>query len=126
MLFRAKPKTALKGQKTKVFSTFSNSLDMTYSFRVEPKTPGEKVAGTVEIRGSNWLFPKPPRSQPLEADCKVHKGVWDTLFSVHVEPTADVTVTRTGTSLGHLARLIIVASLVIAIALLVIIFAIVV
>ena len=116
---------APKGQKTKVFSTFSNSLDMTYRFRVEPNTPGERVAGTVEIRGSNWLFPKPPRSQPLKADCEVHKGVWDTLFSVHVEPTVDVTVTRTVTSLGHLARLIIVASLVVAVALLVIIFAIV-
>ena len=126
MLFQAKPKTAQKGKKTKIFSTFSNNLDMTYRFRVEPKTPGERVAGTVEIRGSNWLFPKPPRTQPLEADCEVHKGVWDTLFSVYIEPTVDVTVTRTGTRFGHLARLVIVASLVIAVALLVIIFAIVV
>lgn len=126
MLFQAKPKTVSKGQKTRVLFTFSNSLDMTYRFRVEPNTPGERVAGTVEIRGSNWLFPKPPRTQRLEADCEVHKGVWDTLFSVYVEPTVDVTVTRTGTSLGHLTRLVIVASLVIAVALLVIIFTIVV
>ncbi len=122
VLFRAKPKTALKGERTKILSSFSNSLDMTYRFRVEPRTPGERISGTVEIRGSNWLFPKSPLTQPLQQNCEVHKGVWDTLYSVYVEPNVDVTVTRTGTSIGHQARLLVLISLVIAAALIVMIF----
>ncbi|NJN22721.1 MAG: hypothetical protein HC812_18045 [Leptolyngbya sp. RL_3_1] len=45
---------------------------------------GGKPQGEVEICGSNWIFPKPPVTQPLKADNVVHAGFWDTFFTVTV------------------------------------------
>lgn len=45
---------------------------------------GGKPEGEIEIRGSNWIFPKPPVTQPLEADNVIHAGFWDTFFAVTV------------------------------------------
>lgn len=122
MPFKSKPKIAPKGARTRVIYAFSNSMDMTYRFTAEPVTPGEAVTGTVEVRGSSWIFPKPPRTQTLVQDNQVHKGVWDTMYSVHVIPDCDVTITREGSSFGDISRLLILVSIVITAAVAVVAF----
>lgn len=122
MLFAKKPTVVRKDERTKILSKFSNSLDMTYRFRAEPVSPAESVSGTVEVKGSNWLFPKPPKSQPLARDNEVRKGIWDTLYSVHVEPDCDVTITWDASSLGGSTKLIVAIALVVTAALFVFIF----
>lgn len=121
MFFRSTPKTARKGERTKILSTFSNSLSMTYRFKFQPVDAGEKLSGRVEIRGSSWLFPKAPRFQELEPITEVSKGMWDTLYSVYVLPDCDVTITREGSSIGKSTTIIVLVSLIITIALLLII-----
>lgn len=54
---------------------------------------GGQPQGEVEIRGSNWIFPKPPVIQPLEADNVVHAGFWDTFFSVAVTAHGAIEIT---------------------------------
>lgn len=122
MLFKRRPVIVRKGEKTKVLSTFSNSLDMSYTFTAEPVSKSDRVGGVVEVRGSNWLFPKAPRQQALERENTVAKGIWDTFFSVYVQPDCDVTVTRTGFSLGRFTKLSIVAALIISVVIFIVIF----
>jgi len=50
------------------------------------------VSGTVEVKGSNWIFPKPPVIVDLETDNAVDKGTWDTFFEVTVIPDTDVRI----------------------------------
>ena len=122
MVFAKKPTTLLKGERTKVLSRFSNSLDMTYRFRAEPVSAADTVSGTVEVKGSNWIFSKPPVSQPLARENEVSKGMWDTFYSVYVVPDCDVSITWDASSLGSSTKLIIAISLVVTAALFVIIF----
>ncbi len=65
---------------------------MTYRFRAEPLADDGEVSGTVEVKGSNWIFPKPPVIVDLEADNAVDKGTWDTFFEVTVVPDRDVRI----------------------------------
>jgi hypothetical protein len=81
------------GERVRVIHRFSSSLAQTYTLLVEPTPPGGPVAGTVEVHGSRWLFPKPAVTLPLTAETTVDKGYWDTRYSVYVTPDHDVTVT---------------------------------
>ncbi len=84
------------GQRTRIIHMFSNSIPMTLDFRAEAVRKGQQVSGEVEVRGSNWLFPKPPVVQELGEENSVEKGMWDTFYSVYVTPRNDVRIeTRT-------------------------------
>ena len=122
MVFAKKPITVRKGERTKILSRFSNSLDMTYRFRAEPVSPADTLSGTVEVKGSNWIFSKPPVSQPLARENEVSKGMWDTFYSVYVEPDCEVAISWDTSSLGKSTKLIVAISLVVTAALFVIIF----
>lgn len=121
-MFAKKPSVVRRGERTKVLSKFSNSLDMTYRFQAEPVAPADNLSGTVEVSGSNWIFSKPSTSQPLARQNEVHKGIWDTFYSVYVEPDCDVTITWDSSSLGGSTKLIVLISLVVTAALFVFIF----
>ncbi|NEQ43413.1 MAG: hypothetical protein F6K00_07580 [Leptolyngbya sp. SIOISBB] len=56
-------------------------------------TNGGPPKGQVEIRGSNWIFPKPPSQQPLHATNSVSAGFWDTFFAIAVTADTDLTIT---------------------------------
>lgn len=83
------------GERKRIIRRFSNSLQATYQFAAEP-VGGNPVSGTVEVKGSKWIFPKPAASQPLKPDNSVEKGMWDSFFSVHVIPDSDVKITLQG------------------------------
>jgi len=108
--------TIAKGERAKVLSKFSNSLAMTYRFTAEPVHAGDTLSGSVEVSGSNWIIPKPARTQPLAQSNAVEKGVWDTFYSVSVVPDCDVTITLDGKSMGHVSRTLILAALIVAVA----------
>ncbi|RZM79653.1 hypothetical protein [Leptolyngbya iicbica] len=57
-------------------------------------TDGTSPSGTVEIRGSQWIFPKPPQQQPLQAMNTVEAGFWDTFFAIAVTADTDLIITR--------------------------------
>jgi len=81
------------GDRVRVIHRFSSSLPQTFTLHVEPARPGGPVSGTVEVRGSRWLFSKPPVTLPLSAETTVSKSYWDTRYSVYVTPDRDVVVT---------------------------------
>ncbi len=95
------------GERRRIIRVFSSSVATTYRFRAEPLEG--TVSGTVEVKGSNWIFPKPAVSQELAEDNTVEKGAWDTLFSVTVVPDGDVRVITEGRSMrsaGVLAAIV--------------------
>jgi len=55
---------------------------------------GHPPRGTVEIRGSQWIFPKSPQQQPLQAMNTVEAGFWDTFFAIAVTADTDLTINR--------------------------------
>lgn len=81
------------GERRRVLRRVSSSIPQTISFDFEPVTGFGQVSGALEVRGSRWLFPKPPLLLDLEPTMTVRKGFWDTLFSVYVTPDQDVRVT---------------------------------
>lgn len=88
-----------RGERCRVIHRFSSSLSQTFSFEVEPVAGPGPVSGTVEVKGSRWLFRKDPVVLELQPTMTVRKGFWDTLYSVFVTPDQDVKVTL------HRARL---------------------
>lgn len=83
-------------QPTKIITRFSNSIPTTYRFTVTNVSSKELPTGTIEVRGSNWIFPKPPLTKPLQAENAVTKSMWDVFFSVHVTSDHDVNITMEG------------------------------
>ncbi len=81
------------GERRRILRRISNSVPMTYRFRAEPVDGDGPVSGIVEVKGSRWIFPAPPVTQPLGPINEVAKGAWDTVFTVTVVPDRDVTVT---------------------------------
>ncbi len=79
------------GERRRIISALSSSMPTTYRFRAE--TDEGEPSGTIEVQGSNWVFPKAPVTTDLEADNVVDKGVWDTKFSITVIPDVDVRIT---------------------------------
>lgn len=59
-------------------------------------TSGGPPEGQVEIRGSHWIFPKPPWQQPLQAMNSVEAGFWDTFFAIAVTADTDLAITLPG------------------------------
>ncbi len=104
------------GERRRIICSFSNSTQKTYHFRAETPGGGGNVSGIIEVRGSRWLFPKPPVTRKLEAENHVDKGMWDTLFSVFVIPDCDVKITMTGSHFTNLLIYMAMASVIIAIA----------
>lgn len=57
---------------------------------------GGAPRGEVMIQGSNWVFPKPAVTQPLQPHNQVRAGFWDTFFSIQVTAYAPVEITLSG------------------------------
>lgn len=100
------------GQATKILSKFSNSIPTTYNFSASAVLGENAPSGTVEIKGSNWIFPKPSTTQQLKANNTVIKSMWDVFFSVHVTPDQDVSIELEG---GQMKGPLLLAVLVIGI-----------
>jgi fumarylacetoacetate (FAA) hydrolase family protein len=97
------------GERRRIMRVFFSSVPMTYQFRAEPLEGDDGVSGTVEVKGSNWVFPKLAVTKDLEEDNAVDKGAWDTFFGVTVVPDADVrifTEERAMRSIGIFAAII--------------------
>lgn len=80
------------GERCRIIRRFSNSIPQTFHFEVEPLSGPGDVSGTVEVKGSRWLFRKDTVELPLMPDMSVYKGFWDTLFSIYVSPDQDIKV----------------------------------
>jgi hypothetical protein len=79
---------------------------------------GGQPTGEVEIRGSQWVFPKPALIQPLQAQNTVHADFWDTFFSIRVTAHTNIEVTLPGQTFDLTRWLIWVVVVLIAIAIL--------
>ncbi len=79
------------GKRTLVFRRVSSSIPMDYRFRVFTEN-GEAVSGTLEVQGSQWIFPKPVQKTALKSDNTVSAGYWDTFFSVYMTADTDAKV----------------------------------
>ncbi|MEL6131341.1 MAG: hypothetical protein AAFR24_15575 [Cyanobacteria bacterium J06627_3] len=88
------------GCKTRIIRRQFSSLVTTYTFDVAPVIQNNHLAGTVEIKGSNWIFPKPVQRMPLQPSNVVTAGFWDTFFSVYVFPEVDVVISLPSKSFG--------------------------
>ncbi|MBL4892562.1 MAG: hypothetical protein JKX91_12235 [Rhizobiaceae bacterium] len=80
------------GERKRIIRRLSSSMQKTYHFAAEPVTEGEVLSGTIEVKGSRWIFPKATVMQKLEENNTVEKGMWDTIYSVHVIPECDVKI----------------------------------
>ena len=90
------------GCKTRIIRRRFSSLAMTYTFDAFPTRQDNYLTGIVEIKGSDWIFPKPAKKIPLQSSNTVMAGVWDTFFSVYVIPEVDVVITMPSKSFGGL------------------------
>lgn len=104
------------GCKRRIIRRRFSSLATTYQFNAASTAPDRPLAGTVEIKGSTWIFPKPAQRVPLQASHTVTAGVWDTFFSVDVIPEVDAVISLPSRSwpgvgwvLGLVAAIAIVA-----------------
>lgn len=104
------------GCKTRIIRRQFSSLSTVYTFKVIPTIQDSYLAGTVEIKGSDWIFPKPAQRIPLQSSNTVVAGVWDTFFSVYVLPEVDVVVTMPSKSFGGLLWLMGLALVVVVVA----------
>ena len=80
------------GQRTRIISKFSGSIPTDFKFSAAATNGSSTVSGRVEVKGSNWIFPKPAISQPLSQDNLVRKGAWDSFFNVYITPDVDVRI----------------------------------
>jgi hypothetical protein len=81
------------GERTRVFRRFSSSLIQIIRIDVAPVDGTSPVSGLLEVRGSKWLFTRPPETHPLQPTMSVRKGYWDTRYAIYVIPDVDVRVT---------------------------------
>lgn len=94
------------GCKTRIIQRRFSSLATTYTFDAVPLIQGGDLVGIVEVQGSAWIFPKDPKSIPLQSHNRVTAGIWDTFFSVYVIPEADVVISLPSRSIGGLMWII--------------------
>ena len=108
------------GSRTRIVRRQFSSLETAYSFDAVPTIQGDRLAGMVEIAGSNWIFPKQIQRVPLQPSNSVTAGAWDTFFSVYVTPEVDVVISLPAKSFGGLLWIVgvAVAALVVAVAIL--------
>ncbi|MEE9374917.1 MAG: hypothetical protein V3V04_01125 [Rhizobiaceae bacterium] len=81
------------GKRTRVLRTVSGSLAMRYRFQATPTNKDDTLSGTIEIRGSNWIFPRKPTTQKLAAKNMINKRAWDSFYSIFVIADCDVKIT---------------------------------
>ncbi|MGD1906182.1 MAG: hypothetical protein ACFB0C_09335 [Leptolyngbyaceae cyanobacterium] len=88
------PKTiCLKTQETAtIYRRNFSSVPIDIQFDAIALDGGQPI-GEVEVQGSNWVFPKPPSTQPLQAQNTVHAGFWDTFFSIRVTAHTPIEIT---------------------------------
>jgi hypothetical protein len=91
--------TVPAGQRTRVFRRFSSSLIQSITIDAEPAQGHGIVSGTLEVRGSRWLFTKPPETYDQLHTQTVAKGYWDTRYEIYVTPRTDMRIS------GHRPRL---------------------
>ena len=111
-----KPIHIPKGERKRILWKVSNSLQQSFAFTAEPANRGDTLAGTIEVSGSSWIFTKPSTYQPLEAENTVSKGMWDTFFSVYVEPECDVEVTFQQPQVDNFGWLAVIGTVVVVVA----------
>lgn len=70
----------------------------------------------IEIKGSNWIFPKQAETQELHGDNEAEKKIWDTFYSVYVTPKTDTKITLTSSPIKNIWIYIIFALVIVAIA----------
>lgn len=105
------------GCKTRIIRRQLSSMASTYTFNAAPIIENGYLAGTIEIKGSDWIFPKPSKKVPLEASNIVTVGVWETFFAVYIIPEVDVLITLPSESFGiWLWLIVLVAAVVVVIA----------
>ncbi len=104
------------GHRTRIIHMFSNSIPMEMGFTAHSIKKGGKVSGKVEVKGSNWLFPKAAIKQDLGDENIVKKGMWDTFYAVYVTPEDDVRIETKTTGGVQIWMLLIVAIVVLAVA----------
>ena len=89
------------GCKTRIIRRQFSSLATAYHFDAAPCIQDADMAGIVEIKGSDWIFPKPIKRMPLQPSNTVNAGVWDTFFSVYVTPEIDVYISMPSNTVGR-------------------------
>lgn len=104
------------GERKRIIRKFSSSIVATYEFSAEPVNSTDTLSGTVEVKGSRWLFSKPAETQDLQQQNSVHKGMWDTLYSVYVVPGVDINITLPASRIGPLWMYITIAVFIIILA----------
>jgi hypothetical protein len=97
------------GKATKIIGKFSNSIAATYEFTATCELSNHTPTGTIDIRGSNWIFPKASTIQPLQVENTVSKSMWDTFFSVYVSSDHDVIITMKNQQVDKLWMIIAIA-----------------
>lgn len=101
------------GEQVKIFSRNFSSVPVDFHFQATA-LDGGSPNGEIIIQGSNWIFPKPPVTQPLQAHNSVHAGFWDTFFSVFIMAHNDLEIT-TPKGKANLSRWIIWAAVAIGV-----------
>lgn len=91
------PKTIrLNAQETAtIYRRNLSSVPMDIHFDAAALDGGQPM-GEIEIRGSQWVFPKPALMQSLQAQNTVHAGFWDTFFSIRVTAHTNIEITFPG------------------------------
>ena len=103
------------GESAKIFHRSLSSIPMDFQFQALALDGGQPD-GEIEIRGSDWIFPKSPVRQPLQEHNVVHAGFWDTFFSVSVIAYGELEVTTPTRQLGSTRWLVWVVILVMVVA----------
>ena len=96
------------GKRTRIIRNFSNSIPMSYCFTAESMTKGKNkdISGKVEVRGSNWIFPRQPLVLELNKNNVVKKRAWDSFYSIYVTPDIDTLIVFKRTRFNILTMLI--------------------
>jgi len=100
------------GERKRIIRKFSSSIVATYKFSAEPVDSNDNISGKIEVKGSNWLFPKSAETQDLQQQNSVQKGMWDTFYSVFVTPDVDVKIKMEKSGIGSLWIYITIAILI--------------
>jgi hypothetical protein len=104
------------GERKRIIFQFSNSLQQTHNFMAEPHESDSDPSGLIEVKGSNWLLPKPMTTFDLTRENAVEKGAWDTFYSVYVTPEVDTKITVTSSPIKNLWLYLVGALIIVAIA----------
>jgi hypothetical protein len=105
------------GQCTLVFRRRFSSLPQEIEFTAESDGV---VSGKVERVGSRWILGRTQQTFALAAHNIVHKGYWDTFFEVFVTPDPAVTISI---ARPHLVRRLLITTLVLAVIVTAVVFA---